>query len=54
MSKFEEYLQESGFKPQTVYQHRKYASYFLAWIAAESMALEQITYTEILEYADHL
>jgi len=54
MSKFETYLQETGFKPQTVYQHRKYASYFLAWTAEESLALEQITYTEILDFADHL
>ncbi|RKR84495.1 integrase/recombinase XerD [Mucilaginibacter gracilis] len=54
MSKFEEYLQGTGFKPQTVYQHRKYASYFLAWMAEQSLAIEQITYTEILDFADHL
>jgi integrase/recombinase XerD len=54
MSKFEEYLQETGFKPQTIYQHCKYASYFLAWTAEQSLALEQITYTEILDFADHL
>ena len=54
MSKFEEYLQETGFKPQTVYQHRKYASYFLAWTAETSLALTQITYTEMLDFADHL
>lgn len=54
MGKFEEYLQETGFKPQTVYQHRKYTSYFLAWAAEQSLALEQITYTEILDFADHL
>jgi integrase/recombinase XerD len=54
MSKFEDYLQETGFKSQTVYQHQKYASYFLAWTAEASLALEQITYTEILDFADHL
>jgi integrase/recombinase XerD len=54
MSKFEEYLLETGFKSPTVYQHRKYASYFLAWTAEESLAFDQITYTEILDYADHL
>lgn len=54
MSRFEEYLGEMGFKPGTVYQHRKYASYFLAWTADKSLALEQITYTEILDFADHL
>lgn len=54
MASFENYLQETGFKPQTVYQHRKYACYFLAWVAETSLALEQITYTEILDFADHL
>lgn len=54
MSKFEDYLQETGFKPQTVYQHRKHSSYFLAWTAEQSLAIEQITYTEILDFADHL
>jgi integrase/recombinase XerD len=54
MNKFEYYLQETGFKSQTIYQHRKYASYFLAWTAEASLALEQITYTEILDFADHL
>jgi integrase/recombinase XerD len=54
MTNFETYLQEEGFKPETVYQHRKYASYFLAWTAEASLALEQITYTEVLGFADHL
>ncbi|MDB5146199.1 MAG: hypothetical protein JWQ57_219 [Mucilaginibacter sp.] len=54
MSSFEGYLQEQGFRPETVYQHRKYASYFLAWTAEKSLALVQITYTEILDFADHL
>jgi integrase/recombinase XerD len=54
MSKFEDYLQETGFKAQTVYQHRKYVSYFLAWTTEQSLALEQVTYTEILDFADHL
>jgi integrase/recombinase XerD len=51
---FEEHLKEEGFKPETVYQHCKYASYFLAWTAEESLSLNQITYTEILDFADHL
>jgi integrase/recombinase XerD len=54
MNKFEDYLKETGFKPDTVYQHRKYASYFLAWLAEKSLAIAQITYTEILDFADHL
>jgi integrase/recombinase XerD len=54
MASFETYLKEEGFKPETVYQHRKYASYFLSWLAETSLALEQITYTEILDFADKL
>jgi integrase/recombinase XerD len=51
---FKAWLQEEGFKPETVYQHCKYASYFLAWTAETSLALEQVTYTEILDFADRL
>jgi integrase/recombinase XerD len=54
MNKFETYLEEEGFKPDTIAQHRFYVSYFLSFIAEESLALEQITYTEILDYADRL
>ena len=54
MASFEEYLVNEGFKPETVYQHQKYASYFLAWTAETSLALEQVAYTEILDFADHL
>ena len=53
-SAFEEYLKEEGFKPETVYQHCKYTSYFLSWLASASLALEQVTYTEILDFADKL
>jgi integrase/recombinase XerD len=51
---FEDYLKDQGFKPDTVYQHSTYASYFLAWLSGESLTLTQITYTEILDFADHL
>ena len=54
MTRFEEYLQEIGFKSETIYQHCNYASYFLAWIAAESLSLNQITYTDVLDFADYL
>jgi integrase/recombinase XerD len=51
---FETYLQEEGLKSDTIQQHQFYASYFLAWIAETSLALEQLTYTELLDYADYL
>lgn len=53
-STFETYLIEQGFKAETIQQHRSYASYFLAWLAESNYALEQITYTEILDFADQL
>jgi len=51
---FETYLKEEGLKSDTVQQHQFYVSYFLAWIAETSLALEQLTYNEILDYADYL
>jgi integrase/recombinase XerD len=54
MASFETYLKEEGFKPETVYQHRKYASYFLAWLTDASLTLEQVTYTDVLDFADYL
>ena len=50
---FEEYLKEQGFKPDTIYQHRKYASCFLAWLSIENVSLVQVSYNDILDYADH-
>lgn len=52
MNSFEEYLKELDLKPVTVYQHRKYVSYFLAWLATESLNISQLGYAEILDYAD--
>lgn len=51
---FEEYLQSEGFKPETIYQHRKYVSYFLAWTEEQSFVITQIAHTEILDFADKL
>ncbi|PTS96757.1 hypothetical protein DBR11_18650 [Pedobacter sp. HMWF019] len=53
MNSFEEYLKEQGFKPDTIYQHRKYVSYFMAWLAIENVSLLQVGYHDILDYADH-
>lgn len=51
---FEGYLQSEGLKSDTIYQHRKYVSYFLSWMAEESFTIAQMTYTEILDFADKL
>lgn len=51
---FDDYLIELTFKADTVYQHRKNVSYFLSFVAEESLVLEQITYSEILDFVDVL
>jgi integrase/recombinase XerD len=51
---FEAYLEELYFKTHTVQLHRNYASYFLAHLAEASLALEQVTFTEILDFVDRL
>jgi integrase/recombinase XerD len=54
MNKFEKYLKAEGFQQETIYQHRKYAGYFLSWLAEASLALPQVTHAEMLDFADHL
>lgn len=54
MNKFDEYLEAEGLGPETIYQHRKYASYFLAWLSEASLSIPQVTHAEILDFADHL
>lgn len=54
MDSFKTYLEEEGFKSPSVYQHQRYVGYFLAWIAEKSFALEQLTYTELLDFTDTL
>jgi len=49
---FEAYLLNRGLKLDTASQHRKHVSYFLAWLAQESLALVQITHAEILDFVD--
>jgi integrase/recombinase XerD len=54
MTKFETYLHEQGFKPDTITQHNFYAEQFNIYLRESSISLEQLTYTEILDYADYL
>jgi integrase/recombinase XerD len=53
-STFEQYLTEQGFKPDTIYQHRKNASYFLSFLAEESLSVQQVGHSEILDFVDAL
>jgi len=52
--RFEDYLLQKGLAEETRRQYQKQVSYFLAWTASESLTLEQITHSEILDFADEL
>ena len=54
MTSFEDYLVEKGLKPATILPYRRQVSYFLAWMAGESLSPIQITYSEILDFVDSL
>lgn len=54
LNAFETYLLAEGFRDETVYQHVKYAGLFLDWLEEESLALKQVTHTEMLAFADYL
>jgi integrase/recombinase XerD len=51
---FEEYLQEEGQGAHYIRQNRKYAGLLEAWLEKESLTALQVSYTEILDFADHL
>lgn len=54
MISFEVYLEKEGLKANTVHQHRRYAEGFKAWMKAESLSVTAISYSDVLDYADHL
>jgi integrase/recombinase XerD len=49
---FEEYLVQLGFKAGTVYQHQKNMGYFSGFLTGESLSLEQVGHSEILDFVD--
>lgn len=51
---FEEYLTKKGMKADTISQHRRAIHYFICWMSDESLHLSEVTYTEILDFADQL
>ena len=51
---FEEYLTAKGLKADTISQHRRAIHYFICWMSDESLYLSQVTYSEILDFADQL
>ncbi|WP_342330263.1 site-specific integrase [Pedobacter sp. FW305-3-2-15-E-R2A2] len=54
MNSFELYLEKEGLKPNTVQQHRRYVEGFKGWMSSESLAITAISYSDVLDYADHL
>ncbi|MBB6239879.1 integrase/recombinase XerD [Pedobacter sp. AK013] len=51
---FDEYLKEQGFKSDTVNQHQAYIRYFLCWLTDMGIFLNNVGYSEILDFADSL
>lgn len=51
---FELYLQEQQQSPGSIRQYKTYAGLFLEWLEKESLSLQQVSHTDLLDYADQL
>ena len=51
---FKAYLKQEHYGKGYIRQHKNYTGVFLEWIEKESLAVEQVTHADILEFADHL
>lgn len=54
MNSFELYLKKEGLKANTVHQHLRYAEGFKVWMRSESLSVTAVSYSDVLDYADHL
>jgi integrase/recombinase XerD len=54
MKNFEHYLKEEGMKPSTIAQHCSHVIGFKVWMKEESLAITEVSYSELLDYADQL
>jgi integrase/recombinase XerD len=54
LESYQVYLKEHQHKSDYVRQNRNYAGMFLEWLAEESLSHQQVSHTEILDYADKL
>jgi integrase/recombinase XerD len=54
IAQYETMLNKEQFSDHYVRQNANYAGAFLQWIQNESLAIEQVTYAEVLDYADKL
>lgn len=51
---FKAYLKQEHYGKGYIRQHKNYAGIFLEWAEEESLAVEQVTHADILEFADQL
>jgi integrase/recombinase XerD len=51
---FQDYLQQGHYDKDYIRRHKNYAGIFLEWIARKSLAAEQVTPADVLEFADQL
>ncbi|CAN5389510.1 hypothetical protein BH09BAC6_BH09BAC6_06350 [soil metagenome] len=51
---FKAYLQQEQYGKGYIRQHKNYTGIFLEWIEKESLAAEQVTHADVLEFADQL
>ena len=51
---FKSYLQQEHYSTDYIRQNRNYAGIFLEWTEKESLAVEQVTHADVLEFTDRL
>ncbi len=54
LAPFQAYLQQGHYDKDYIRRHKSYAGIFLEWIARKSLAVEQVTPADVLEFADQL
>lgn len=54
LESYQAYLKEHQHQPDYIRQNRNYAGQFLEWLAEESLSRQQVSHSEILDYADKL
>lgn len=54
LESYKTYLKQEHYATGYIRQHKNYAGIFLEWAEEESLALEQVTHADVLEFADQL
>jgi len=53
MENFKKYLQDNGFRDNTISQHQRYVAYFTGWLREQYLQPQQATYNDILSFISH-